>query len=273
MHFDKKFFTKKGVYYVKNNYHHTLVALALGVALTVTLLGCNPNPAVVQRKPAASTSPTAETPPAEGTTVANDDGTYSLKFSLPDESAAASRSLINYDTIDAHVAAIDYYQLVLVDDTDLTKIWASDSAVKTGESTGYLSVVVRLGVTYHILFLHGLKTGTADPVLLSSGYLKYRVGDAVSLGIPVVIRMVPVLLDATITKANTPDAPWASIGNVAWVKDENFDVTLKLHSRFGTQESTGAGNKPHGNALWPLILAQERGTPALWNQFMAVRRT
>jgi hypothetical protein len=39
-----------------------------------------------------------------------------------------------------------------------------------------------------------------------------------------------------------------------------------MFSRSATQDSASA---PHGNALWPLLLAQARGDATVWNQFTA----
>jgi hypothetical protein len=76
--------------------------------------------------------------------------------------------------------------------------------------------------------------------------------------------MVPVLIDVTVGKTT----PWASVGNITWVKDEPFDVTVSLRSR--SANLVGEEPLPHGNALWPLLLAQARTTPAIWQTFTNV---
>jgi hypothetical protein len=252
--------------------------------IIIALIGCV-NPVVNTKKPIVKKSAiSAETLSLVGTTTDNGDGTYSLEFSLPESSGgkaslADDRSLVNYESVEdpRFMADINYYQLVLVDEGNafatpaertglLAKIWASVSAIRVEGSpdNGRLRVVVKPGNTYHILLLHGHKDTPADaseqPVLLGSGYIKYLVKTENNT---VVIRMVPVLIDATIQK--TGGTPWASVRNIAWVKDENFDVAIKLLSRAANQD--GAGTDPHGNALWPLRLAEARNDPDVWEAF------
>jgi hypothetical protein len=75
-------------------------------------------------------------------------------------------------------------------------------------------------------------------------------------------QMVPVLIDATLKGS----AQWPITKNIGWVKNENFDVTIKLYSRYAGQNTTGS--LPHGNALWPLLLAQAaRSDSTVWDQF------
>ncbi|MDR3303669.1 MAG: hypothetical protein LBS86_04590, partial [Treponema sp.] len=244
-----------------------LVALAL---TALALAGCNPNPVVVQRKPAATavTPAESETPPVTGTTIKNGDGTFTLEFPLPGSAEGTSgRSLVNYEDVGELQSDADYYQMVLVDDThtdtvdERGKIWASASASRNREdptNNGVLRALVKENTTYHILFLHGKKAGSADPILLGSGYLRYHVGTTSD---SVTIRMVPVLIDATV-KAGS--AKWAAIKNIAWVKAGNFDVTVSLFSRDASQDGKTA---PHGNPLWPLRLAEARNNTAVWDQF------
>jgi hypothetical protein len=244
---------------LKANFSAALVV----TAITIALMSCS-NPIIVSQKPVVATS-AAETSPFVGTTIDNGDGTYTLEFSIPDRSVAQSvsaseRSLVNYENAGDFEGVINYYQLIAVDHTDENHVWAM-SSVNGAEGAGQrLHVIVKPGETYHLLLLHGHK-GTSDtPALLGSGYIKYRVLSGTN---SIIVRMVPVLIDATITKTSA-STEWAGIRNIAWVKDEAFDVAIKLFSR-----SAGQNNdpNPHGNALWPLLLAEARGTEAVWNKF------
>jgi hypothetical protein len=248
------------------------------IAIGIARSGCA-NPVIVSKKvtdKSGSETPAivAETPPLVGTIIQNADGTYSMEFPLPSSSRSAGRSLVNYGGVAELQGDIDYYQLILVADGNAfdegnaeraairNQIWTSAS----NTSGNSLRVTVKLGETYHLLLLHGDKENPDDasetPLLLGSGYLKYKVTEG---GKTVIIRMVPVLLDATVVKANTPAEPWAGVGNIAWVKDEDFDVTVSLRSRTATQDTDS--NAPHGNALWPLLLAEARGTTLWENNF------
>jgi hypothetical protein len=244
---------------IRNVLKATLSAVA--VASTIALIGCV-NPIAVPKSPAAEKpAVVAETVPLVGTTTVIDKDNYALEFLLPESSdgkasIADGRSLVNYeDTGDAFQKAIDYYQLVLVDDAAKDKIWTSVSA--TGAAK-VLSVIVKPRAAYHFLLLHGHKGSDDTPVLLGSGYLKYKIVTGENT---VIIRMVPMLIDATLKGS----AQWPITKNIGWVKNENFDVTIKLYSRSAGQDSTAA---PHGNALWPLLLAQAAWSDSMvWDQF------
>jgi hypothetical protein len=235
------------------------------LATTIVLTGCNQNPVVVLRKPSvtATTPAEGETPPAVGTTSKNSDGTYTLEFPLPKSSVSnASRSLINYEDAAELEKSADYYQLVLVDDSYPDTIWASADAARDPDpaKNGILRVVVKENTAYHLLFLHGKKAGGANPTLLGSGYIKYQVGTTSD---SVTIRMVPLLIDATVQGAGP--IPWAGVKNIMWAKAESFNVTVNLFSRSANLDPGKPA--PHGNALWPLRLAEARRNPAVWKQF------
>jgi hypothetical protein len=152
--------------------------------------------------------------------------------------------------------AINCSQLVLVDDAAPDTLWDSASTA-TGES---LSLPVNGGSTYHVLLLRGHKNDLSNaseiPVLLESGYIKYKAHSGNNTGI---IRMVPVIVDAQLN-----NGLWPVTKNIGWVKAAGFDVTVYLRSRSAGEDGNSA---PHGNALWPLLLAQDRVGSTAWQQF------
>jgi hypothetical protein len=194
----------------------TLSAAVVVIAIGIALIGCA-NPVIVSKKPPTETPVVSaeEVAPLVGTTRDNGDGTYSLEFPLPESSVAQSvsmsgRSLVNYEDAGAgFVAAINYYQLIAVDDNEEKRnlIWASSSVDGARGIGQKLLIVVKPGETYHLLLLHGHKDSASDtPTLLGSGYIKYKVLSGANT---IIIRMVPVLIDATITKTSDT-TKWAS---------------------------------------------------------------
>jgi len=101
------------------------------IFVAIALIGCA-NPTIVKKTPTEQAAVVAESPPLVGTTVDNQDGTYSIEFPLPPSSGGKAslvdgRSLVNYENVADLQQAVNYYQLVLVDDDEQDKIWASTS--------------------------------------------------------------------------------------------------------------------------------------------------
>jgi hypothetical protein len=129
---------------IRNVLKATLSAVA--VASTIALIGCV-NPVAVPKSPTTEKPAVAvETAPLVGTIVDNPDGTYSIEFPLPPSSGGSAsfvdgRSLVNYEDATALQQAVNYYQLVLVDDAEPGKIWASTSV--TNNTPGAAQVFER----------------------------------------------------------------------------------------------------------------------------------
>jgi hypothetical protein len=216
--------------------------------------------------------------PLTGHTSVNTDpdappNSYKLEFPLPEKRAAQSlssneRSLVNYEQAGADfMNDINYYQLIAVDAEDSGNIWAMASWAEAAGVTKRLSIVVMPDTTYHLLLLHGHKNIPTDPdetpVLLGSGYIKYKIKPETSNQIT--IRMVPVLIDMEFITTAT-DSSWTFTKNIAktiaWAKEGDFNVNINLRSRSAVGDTA-----PHGNALWPLWLAEARDNPDAWERF------
>jgi hypothetical protein len=240
-----------------------LNGFASAVAITVLLAGCS-SPLIIKSttepEPLVTTKE-AEIQPMVGETVIDADGKYTLQFNLPAATQPA-RSLVNFDPtkpITVENLGVNWYQLITVDADAPDQI----SASSTSTSGGNLSANVSPEKTYHILLLHGYKDETSIPVLLGNGYIKYKIVEGDNT---VLLRMVPVLIDVEFKTDTTPATPWAlSVSEkIAWAKSGNFNVTISMRSRLASQDGDSA---PHGNALWPLRLAEARGDVDVWAAF------
>jgi hypothetical protein len=239
-----------------------LNGFASAVAITVMLAGCS-NPLITRSSPETLVvTKEADIPPMVGETVKGDDGKYTLRFNLP-AATQPTRSLVNFDPtkpINVENLGVNWYQLITVDADAPDQILASS----TGVSGGSLNVSVSPEKTYHILILHGHKEAPEDetsiPVLLGNGYIKYKIVEGDNI---VLLRMVPVLIDVEFKTGSTL---WAlSVSEkIAWAKSGNFNVTISMLSRLGGQDG---GSAPHGNALWPLRLAEARKDSDVWAAF------